>query len=534
MEKKRIVDKIEEGKTALGLELGSTRIKAVLIDKEGIPLASGSFQWENKLVGDLWTYHLDDVWEGVSGCYQSLKEDVWQQYGVKLEKIGGITISAMMHGYLVFDEDDELLVPFRTWRNTMTGEASRLLATHFSFNIPQRWSVAHLYQAMLNKEPHVKDISFITTLAGYVHWQLTGKKNIGIGDASGMFPIDSSKLNYNLSMLNKFDDIGKKMGMPWKIKEILPQILTAGHSAGKLTAIGAKKLDPTGDLEAGIPFYPAEGDAGTGMVSTNSILARTGNVSAGTSIFAMVVLEEPLKKVHEEIDLVTTPTGMPVAMVHCNNCTSDINQWASMLMEFAHIIGKEISEGELFEILFTEGLKGEPDAGELLAYNYLSGEHTTGFEQGRPIFIRKPDSRFTFSNFMRTHLYTALTTLTIGMDILLKEEKAKLEQLLGHGGFFKTEKVGQQMLADAVNVPVSVMETAGEGGAWGAALLAGYGIWKDKEESLEEYLNQQIFQSMNSMTLQPVAENVKGFEGYKNRFVNGFPIERAGISFLNE
>ena len=531
MDHKPMAEAIIHGKTTLGIELGSTRIKGVLITGEGTPLATGYYQWENKLENGLWTYALEEVWRGIAGCYQGLKEEVSRQYGIELKKIGAITISAMMHGYLAFDKNENLLVPFRTWRNTMTGAAAAELTKLFSFNVPQRWSIAHLYQAMLNEESHVPNIAFMTTLAGYVHWQLTGEKVLGIGDASGMFPIDSNALDYDENMLKAFNNQGAAFGLPFKVQNILPKVLVAGDKAGQLTAKGAALLDPTGSLEEGIPFYPPEGDAATGMVSTNSILMGTGNVSAGTSIFAMVVLEKALQKVHEEIDMVTTPDGKPVAMVHCNNCTSDINAWADLFMAFTKAVGMDISPNLLFETLFQKGLEGDVDAGGLLAYNYLSGEHTTGFEEGRPLFVRTPTSRFTLENFMRTHLYTALATLKLGMDILLVEEKVALRSLLGHGGFFKTEKVGQQLLADAMNVPVTVMETADEGGAWGAALLAGYGLWKTEEETLENYLKEKIFAAMKRAELYPQLGGVEGFNGYMKDFVKGLAIERAAVDF---
>ncbi|NLB90261.1 MAG: ATPase [Clostridiales bacterium] len=532
MDKGKVIA-IREGKTALGIELGSTRIKAVLIGENGTPLASGNYNWENKLVDGLWTYSVEDIWKGMQGAYHALKEDVAQRYEEPLTRIGAISVSAMMHGYLPFDEKDQLLVPFRTWRNTMTEEAAKELTALFQFNIPQRWSVAHLYQAILNQEKHVEKIAFLTTLAGYVHWQLTGEKVIGVGDGSGMFPVDSNTLQYDNQMLAAFDHQIKDRSLSWKITEILPTVLQAGEGAGKLSADGAKRLDPSGDLQEGTPFFPPEGDAGTGMVSTNSVSPRTGNVSAGTSIFAMIVLEKALSKVHEEIDMVATPDGKPVAMVHCNNCTSDINAWAEVFMEFAKGIGADIKEGQLFEFLFTKALEGETDGGGLLAYNYLSGEHTTGFEEGRPLLVRSPNSRFTLANFMRTHLYAALATLKIGMDILLKEERVALEELLGHGGFFKTERVGQQMLAGAINVPVAVMETAGEGGAWGAALLAGYGIWNTHQQALGEYLQSKIFSEMESSKINPLQEDVEGFAVYMERFIQGFPIERAAVDNMD-
>ena len=452
---------IEAGQTALGIEFGSTRIKAVLVDEKNVPIASGSHEWENRLVDNIWTYTLDDIWNGLQDCYKDLAKDVKEKYDTELTTIGAMGFSAMMHGYLAFDKNDELLVPFRTWRNTITEPASEALTELFQYHIPQRWSIAHLYQAILNGEEHVKNVDFFTTLAGYVHWQLTGQKVLGVGDASGMFPIDMNTGNYNERMITQFDELVADKGFDWKLKDILPGVLTAGENAGVLTEEGAKLLDPTGTLKPGIPVCPPEGDAGTGMAATNSVAQRTGNVSAGTSVFSMVVLEKDLSKVYPELDMVTTPDGSLVAMVHCNNCTSDLNAWVGIFREFAESFGIEVDMNKLFGTLYNKALEGDADCGGLLAYNYFSGEHITGFEEGRPLFVRRPDSKFNLANFMRVHLFTSLGALKTGMDILLKEEKVNLDKIYGHGGLFKTKGVGQGILAAAIDTPVSVMETAG-------------------------------------------------------------------------
>ena len=520
---------IDSGRTALGIELGSTRIKAVLIGEEHTPLASGSHTWENKLENGIWTYSLEDVWTGLQSCYRDLAENVMREYGVKLTRVGALGISAMMHGYLVYDKNDQLLVPFRTWRNTITGQAAEALRKEFNFSIPQRWSIAHLYQAILNGEAHVKDIAFITTLAGYVHWQLTGEKVLGVGDASGMFPIDSTLNDYNPHMLRQFAQLIADRNYSWELEKILPKVLMAGDHAGSLTAKGAKLLDPTGALQPGIPLCPPEGDAGTGMVATNSVAPRTGNVSAGTSVFAMIVLEKELSKVYPEIDLVTTPTGKPVAMVHCNNCTSDLDDWVTFFAELLENMGQKPSKNELYSMLYNKALSADPDGGNLLAYNYVSGEHITGFEEGRPMFIRKHDSNFTLGNFMRTMLFSTMGTLRIGMDILTRDERVRLDKLLGHGGLFKTEGVAQRLMAGALNVPVAVMDSAGEGGAWGIALLAAYMKNKAKEETLEAYLDHKVFAQGNVSVIEPQAEDVEGFNRFLQRFKDGLKIEKAAV-----
>lgn len=509
-----VKDTIAMGKAVLGIEFGSTRIKAVLIDEDHQAIASGVHDWENQLVDGIWTYSLDDVWSGLQDCYGRMAEEVKAKYGVAVTSLAAIGFSGMMHGYLAFDGNGELLVPFRTWRNTMTGEAAAALTKEFAVNIPQRWSIAHLYQAVLNGEEHVKRIRHLTTLAGYIHWKLTGEKVLGVGEASGMFPIDAKTGTYNGRMAERFDELVESKKYPWKLTEILPGVLMAGEEAGRLTAEGAKLLDVSGNLEAGIPVCPPEGDAGTGMTATNSVAVRTGNVSAGTSVFAMVVLEEDLKAVHEELDMVTTPSGNPVAMVHCNNGTSDLNAWVGLFREFAESLGASVDTDRLFGLLYGQALKGDKNCGGLVAYNYFSGEPVVGQGEGRPLFVRRPDAQFTLANFMRTHLYASLAALKIGLDILLKEEGVKVEQIYGHGGFFKTKGVGQSILAAAMDVPVAVMDTAGEGGPWGMALLASYMVRKETDETLAHYLDEKVFRGESGMIMQPDAEDVRGFEEY--------------------
>ncbi|HSL44190.1 MAG TPA: FGGY-family carbohydrate kinase [Anaerolineales bacterium] len=532
MDRNDIQKAIESGKTALGVELGSTRIKAVLIGEDHTPIAAGSYEWENRYENGIWTYGLDDVWTGLQESYRKLSNEVSEKYNTRLKTIGAIGFSAMMHGYMAFDRDGILLVPFRTWRNTITGQAAEKLTELFQFNIPQRWSIAHLYQAILNREPHVRDISHLTTLAGYVHWKLTGQQVLGVGEASGMFPIDSQTNDYDERKIEQFNECLKAENIPWTLQDILPKVLVAGDAAGMLTEEGARLLDPTGQLQPGVPLCPPEGDAGTGMVATNSVAERTGNVSAGTSVFAMLVLEKALSKLYPEIDMVTTPTGKPVAMVHSNNCTSDLNAWVDLFQEFTRALGVEISESQLYEMLYQQGLKGDADGGGLLAYNYVSGEHITHFEEGRPLFVRTPESRFTLSNFMRTHLFSSLAALEIGMNILFEQEKVKLDQLLGHGGFFKTKEVGQKIMAAAMNVPVSVMETAGEGGAWGIALLASYMLNKGTDEPLEAYLSKKVFAGEQGTTISPNQADVDGFTVFMERYKKGLVIERAAVDGL--
>jgi sugar (pentulose or hexulose) kinase len=531
MEKTDIKQAIESGKTALGIELGSTRIKAVLIAEDHTPIASGSHEWENQYENGVWTYSLEDVWSGLQDCYRSLSKDVSEKYGITLKTVGAMGFSAMMHGYMAFDKEGRQLVPFRTWRNTITGQAAEKLTDLFQFNIPQRWSIAHVYQAILNKESHVNAIAHLTTLAGYVHWKLTGQKAMGVGEASGMFPIDSTTNNFDTQRLGQFNTLLKAETILWTLQDILPKVLVAGESAGTLTEEGAKLLDPSGGLKTGIPLCPPEGDAGTGMVATNSVAERTGNVSAGTSVFAMIVLEKALSKLYPEIDMVTTPTGKPVAMVHANNCTSDLNAWVGLFHEFTDALGVEISQSKLFEMLYKMALTGDADGGGLLAYNYLSGESITDLTEGRPLFIRTPESRFTLPNFMRTHLFSSVGTLKIGMDIL-SQENVKLDQLLGHGGFFKTEGVGQKIMAAAMNVPVSVMETAGEGGAWGIALLAAYMTNKGEHETLETYLSEKVFANEKGLTIAPDQKDMDGFAAFMERYKKGLGIERAAVDGL--
>ena len=523
---------IASGKAVLGIEFGSTRIKAVLVDENNMPIASGDHDWENRLENGMWTYTLEDIWTGLQDCYQKMTEDVKEKYGVAVEKLAAIGFSAMMHGYLAFDKDGNLLVPFRTWRNTITQEASEALTKVFNFHVPQRWSIAHLYQAILNGEEHVPQVDFFTTLDGYIHWQLTGEKVLGVGSASGMFPIDSTIKDYDKAMIQKFDELVAPKGFPWKLEHLLPKVLLAGDKAGVLTEEGAKKLDPTGTLQAGCPLCPPEGDAGTGMVATNSVKQRTGNVSAGTSVFAMIVLEKALKRVHEEIDMVTTPSGDAVAMVHCNNCTSDLNAWVNIFKEFAESFGIDVDMNKLFGTLYNKALEGDKDCGGLLAYNYFSGEHITGFEEGRPMFVRTPDSKFSLANFMRTNLYTSLGALKVGLDILLKEEEVAIDRITGHGGLFKTKGVGQKILAAAMDATVSVMKTAGEGGAWGIALLASYMVNKDAGEALEDYLQNKVFGGDEGEKMDPDPEDVKGFDEFIKRYRAGFPIERAAVDAL--
>ena len=522
---------IEEGKAALGIEFGSTRIKGVLVDEDNKVLAIGTYDWENRLENGVWTYSLEDIWKGLQGCYASVIADVQAKYGVPVRRLAALGFSGMMHGYLAFNAQGELLVPFRTWRNTITGEAAEKLTELFHFNIPQRWSIAHLYQAILNGEEHVKDVDFFTTLAGYIHWKMTGCRVLGVGEASGMFPIDPDTRDFDQTMIAAFDRLldGK---YSWKLQEILPKVMVAGQNAGTLTEEGAKLLDVSGQLEAGVPLCPPEGDAGTGMVATNSVAVSTGNVSAGTSVFAMVVMEKNLENVYTELDMVTTPGGEPVAMVHCNNCTSDLNAWVNLFKEFWAAMGMEPDMNQIFSVLYNRALTGDADCGGLLAYNYFAGETITGFDEGRPLFVRMPDAKLSLANFMRSHLFSSLATLKIGLDILLKKEKVKVTSMMGHGGLFKTEGVGQSILAAAVDAPVTVMKTAGEGGAWGIAVLANYMVNKEKDESLAAYLDNKVFAGEEGTTLAPKAEDVAGFEAFMKRYMKGLPIERAAVEHM--
>ena len=526
------MQKLEQKSTSLGLELGSTRIKAVLAGPDGTVLASGAHDWQNRFEGGYWTYHLDEVWTGVQHAFRDLARNYEAAFGEPLRTVGALGVSAMMHGYLPFDRQGRPLTAFRTWRNTTTRAAAEALTERFRFNIPQRWTVAHFYQAILNGEDHVRQVDFLTTLAGYLHWQLTGQKVLGIGDASGVFPIDSRTCDYDAGMLASFDELLAGAGLHCHLRDLLPRVLCAGQDAGTLTEAGARLLDPTGTLGAGIPLCPPEGDAGTGMAATNSVRVRTGNVSAGTSVFAMIVLEKNLSKVYPEIDMVTTPSGHPVAMVHCQNCTSDLNAWVNLFREFAQTFGMKISTNDLFGKLYNKALEGDADCGGLLAYNYFSGEHVTGFNEGRPVFARTPDAKFNLANFMRVNLFTSLGALKVGLDILMKEEHVQVDQILGHGGLFKTKGVGQKILAGAIDAPVSVMETAGEGGAWGIALLASYMINKEENETLEDYLDAKVFAGNAGTKMDPDPADVAGFEVFTERYKKGLPIERAAVESL--
>lgn len=523
----------------LGIEFGSTRIKAVLIGKDHQPAAFGTYEWENRFEQGQWTYHEAEIWQGLQACYCDLKRNVWERYRVRLTRLRAIGFSGMMHGYMVFDAAGQLLVPFRTWRNTNTEAASEELTALFHYHIPQRWSIAHLRQAILNGESHVADIDYMTTLAGYVHWKLTDERVLGIGEASGMFPIDVRTKDYNETMLAQFDALlaGEERPetcCPKPLREIMPSVLTAGMPAGKLTEKGALLLDPEGDLKAGIPLCPPEGDAGTGMTATNSVAPRTGNISAGTSVFAMIVLEKELAGVYPEIDLVTTPSGELTAMVHCNNCTSDINAWVGIFREFAQLMGMTCDMDTLYQKLYRQALSGEADGGGLLSYGYYSGEHITGFEKGCPLFVRTPESRFNLANFMRSHLFTAMGALKMGIELLTDKEQVRLERLFGHGGFFKTAEVGQRFMAAAFNTPVSVMRTAGEGGAWGIALLADYRmqVQDGYTGSLSDYLEQEVFTGCEVVCEAPHPEDVKGFEQFMERYRAGLSIERAAVDCM--
>ena len=520
---------IEAGKAILGIEFGSTRIKAVLIDEQNKPIAQGSHEWENQLVDGLWTYSTEAIWYGLQDCYAELRKDVMKQYDCELESLAAIGFSAMMHGYMAFNEQQQILVPFRTWRNTNTGKAAAALSALFHYNIPLRWSISHLYEAILDNEEHVSDIKYLTTLAGYVHWQVTGQFVLGVGDASGMIPVDPATKNYDATMVQKFDEILSSKGLPFTLKDIMPRVLVAGQNAGFLTPEGAKRLDVSGHLKAGIPVCPPEGDAGTGMAATNAVKQRTGNVSAGTSSFSMIVLEKPLSKPYDMIDMVTTPDGSLVAMVHCNNCTSDINAWVSLFKEYQQLLGVPVDMNELYGRLFNKALEGDADCGGLISYNYVSGEPVTGLQEGRPLFVRAANDRFNLANFMRAHLYGAIGVLKLGNDILLKEEHVKVDRITGHGGYFKTAGVGQRMLAAALNSPISVMETAGEGGAWGIALLAGYMV-NSQGKSLADYLEQVVFAGNTGTEIAPTAADVEGFNRYIENYRRGLAIEQAAVA----
>ncbi len=517
---------IQEGKAILGIEFGSTRIKAVLIDENNAPIAQGSHEWENQLLDGLWTYSIEAIWNGVQNCYADLRANVKKQYDVEIEHLASIGISAMMHGYMAFNDKEQILAPFRTWRNTNTGAAAAELSKLFKFNIPLRWSISHLYQAILNKEEHVKDITYLTTLAGYIHWQITGKKVLGIGDASGMLPIDSTTKNYSADMVETFDKLVEPYHYSWKLNDILPQVLSAGEDAGTLTAEGARKLDISDHLQAGAPVCPPEGDAGTGMVATNAVRQRTGNVSAGTSSFSMIVLEKELSQPYEMIDMVTTPDGSPVAMVHCNNCTSDLNAWVNLFKEYQQLLGIPVDMNEVFGKLYNHAMEGDADCGGLIAYNYISGEPVTGLAEGRPLFVRSANDKFNLANFMRANLYASVGVLKIGNDILFNQEKVRVDRITGHGGLFKTKGVGQRVLAAAINSPISVMETAGEGGAWGIALLASYLVNKADKETLADYLDTKVFAGNTGVEITPTPEEVEGFNKYIKEYQACLPIEK--------
>ncbi|MDY3876987.1 MAG: FGGY-family carbohydrate kinase [Prevotella sp.] len=524
---------IQQGKAILGIEFGSTRIKAVLIDGENKPIAQGSHEWENQLVDGLWTYSIDAIWAGLQDCYAELRKDVKAQYDCEIETLAAIGFSAMMHGYMAFNKQQEILVPFRTWRNTNTAKAAAALSELFVYNIPLRWSISHLYQCILEDNDHVKDIDFITTLAGYIHWQLTGEKVLGVGDASGMLPIDPETRNYSQQMVDKFDALVAPKGYPWKLIDILPKVLNAGENAGVLTAEGAKKLDPSGTLKAGVPVCPPEGDAGTGMVATNAVKQRTGNVSAGTSSFSMIVLEKDLSKPYEMIDMVTTPDGSLVAMVHCNNCTSDLNAWVNLFKEYQQLLGIPVDMNEVFGKLYNNALTGDADCGGLIAYNYISGEPVTGLAEGRPMFVRSANDKFNLANFMRANLYASVGVLKIGNDILFNEEHIKVDRITGHGGLFKTKGVGQRVLAAAINSPISVMETAGEGGAWGIALLASYLVNNANGSTLADWLESNVFAGNTGVEIAPTAEDVAGFNKWIENYKRGLAIEQAAVENKN-
>lgn len=514
-------------KAILGIELGSTRIKGVLIDENHRPIASGSFSWENKLEDGVWTYDLEDAVRGIRACYSALRKDVEEKFGKQLKRVAAIGISGMMHGYLVFDKEGNQLAPFRTWRNTMTATASAELMELFQFNIPQRWSIAHLYQAILNQEPHVKDIALLTTLSGYIHYRLTGTVAMGVGEASGMFPYDDSIGDFDAARVEQFDKLIESRGFEWKLRQILPKVLRAGERAGCLTAEGAALLDESGMLEPGIPFCPPEGDAGTGMVATGAVLPRTGSISAGTSAFSLQVLECPLQRYYPEIDVVVTPAGKTVAMAHTNTCTSEIDAWINLFADTAKTMGWSVDMNELYGKLFAKALDGAPDCGGMVAFNYFAGEPLTKTETGRPMLVRLPECKMNIADFMRAQLYGAIATLKIGMDMLRREEGVKSDKLLGHGGYFKTPGIGQQILADALNVPISTMETAGEGGPWGMALLASYMHNKDEKETLEEYLSNRVFSNAKSTCLDPNPAGVAGFQTYMQRYEACLPAQRA-------
>ena len=535
---------IESGKAILGIEFGSTRIKAVLIDQENKPIAQGSHEWENQLVDGLWTYSTEAIWYGVEDCYADLRRNVKREYDCEIEQLASIGISAMMHGYMAFgpngkatrwapvSESEKILAPFRTWRNTNTGKAAAELSKLFNYNIPLRWSISHLYQAILNGEEHVKDITYLTTLAGYIHWRLTDKKVLGIGDASGMIPVDPNTKTYNAEMVRKFNELVAPYGFPWKLEDILPECLVAGQDAGVLTEHGAQRLDVSGHLKGGCPLCPPEGDAGTGMTATNSVKVRTGNVSAGTSSFSMIVLEKDVKKPNEMIDIVTTPDGNLVAMVHCNNCTSDINAWVKLFKEYQELLGVKVDMNEVYAKLYNHALTGDVDCGGVISYNFISGEPVAGLtDGGRPLVMRSPNDRFNLANFMRANLYATIAVLKLGNDVLFKEENVKVDRITGHGGLFKTPGVGQKVLAAALNSPISVMETAGEGGAWGIALLAAYLVNNPDKLNLADYLEKVVFAGNTGIEIAPEPADVEGFNRYIETYKACIPVDQAAVEY---
>ncbi|MCD7797131.1 MAG: ATPase [Clostridiales bacterium] len=525
-------DKILTGRESLGIEFGSTRIKAVLVDEQCNPIASGSHNWENRLENGIWTYHMQDVFLGLQDAYNKLNADVESKFGAKIKCLASIGISAMMHGYMPFDDNWNQLAEFRTWRNTITAEAASKLTKEFNFNIPQRWSIAHLYQAILNGEEHIKDIAHITTLAGYVHFCLSGKNVLGVGEASGMFPIDSALNSYNEEMLDKFSSLDDVKKYDWDIRSILPQVLTAGGNAGNLTEKGASLLDTSGNLQPGAVMCPPEGDAGTGMTATNSVAQRTGNISAGTSVFSMVVLENQLSQVYEEIDMVTTPTGKPVAMVHCNNCCTDLDYWVNIFAQYSKLCNNDISKPQIYDMLYNCALDANKDCGGIVSYNYFSGEPVTKMPAGRPLFARTENCSFTLSNFFRSLIYSALATLSIGMEILEKEN-VRIDRLTGHGGLYKTPYVGQKLTAAAMNTPVAVLDTAAEGGAWGVAVLARYAV-DNSRETLEEYLDKKVFTGLKTTVVEPDAQDVDGFKKYMKIYKSGLSVEKSAVENLNK
>jgi sugar (pentulose or hexulose) kinase len=536
---------IQSGKAILGIEFGSTRIKAVLIDQENKPIAQGDHEWENQLVDGLWTYSTEAIWFGLEDAYANLRKNVINEYDCEIEHLASIGISAMMHGYMAFGptgtaskgapagEAEKILVPFRTWRNTNTGEAAAKLSKLFNYNIPLRWSISHLYQAILNGEEHVNDITYLTTLAGYIHWRLTGEKVLGVGDASGMIPVDPETKTYNAEMVKKFDELIAPKGYSWKLEDILPKSLSAGEAAGTLTEHGAQRLDISGHLKGGCPLCPPEGDAGTGMVATNAVKQRTGNVSAGTSSFSMIVLEKDLSKPNEMIDMVTTPDGSLVAMVHCNNCTSDINAWVKLFKEYQQLLGIPVDMNEIYSKLYNHALTGNADCGGVLSYNYISGEPVAGLQEGRPLVVRSANDKFNLANFIRTNLYATVAVLKLGNDVLFNEEKIKVDRITGHGGLFKTPVVGQRILAAALNSPISVMETAGEGGAWGIALLASYLVNNEKKLNLADWLDEVVFAGNTGVEIAPDPEDVAGFNAYIENYKKGLAIEKAATENKN-